>query len=208
MTEHLPLSLERQQWTHTSIRFVNSLQAGDDTAWRRVLTKTLWQVYAMGCAAGLRQHDCDELLQDVLLAASDGIDRFSHNGEKGALRAWLRAIARTKLCDKCRERGIRLDLPTGGTRAYKRLEHVPAPTPAPNPLLDPHFRDRLSDSMLLLLKREYSPENWEAFARVVINGEEPAAVAKDLHVSRNQIYKTNARILARLRDMMLVEERQ
>lgn len=206
MTEHLPLSLERHYWSHTSIRFVNSLQAGDDTAWRRVLTKTLWQVYAMGCAAGLRQHDCDELLQDVLLAASDGIDRFCHNGEKGALRAWLRAIARTKLCDKCRERGIRLDLPTGGTRAYKRLEQMPAPTPAANPLLDPYFRDRLSDSMLLLVKREYSPENWEAFARVVINGEQPAAVAQDLNVSRNQIYKTNARILARLREVM--EERQ
>jgi len=202
MTEHFPLSLERQQWSHTSIRFVNSLQAGDDTAWRRVLTKTLWQVYAMGCAAGLKQDDCDELLQEVLLAASNGIDRFRHNGEKGALRAWLRAIARTKLCDKCRERGIRLDLPSGGTRAYKRLEQVAAPTPAPNPMLDPYFRDRLSDSMLLLVKREYSAENWEAFARVVINGEQPAHVAQDLNVTRNQIYKTNARILKRLRDIM------
>jgi hypothetical protein len=49
MIEPLPPSLDRHQWSHTSIRFVTSLQAGDDTAWRRVLTKTLWQVYAMGC---------------------------------------------------------------------------------------------------------------------------------------------------------------
>lgn len=206
MIEPLPPSLDRHPWSHTSIRFVTSLQAGDDTAWRRVLTKTLWQVYAMGCEAGLRQHDCDELLQDVLLAASDGIERFSHNGEKGALRAWLRAIARTKLCDKCRERGIRLDLPAGGTHAYKRLSQVPAPVPTANPLLDPYFRDRLSDSMLLLVKREYSPANWEAFARVVINGEEVGNVAEDLQVSRNQVYKTNARILARLREVIFEGE--
>jgi RNA polymerase sigma factor (sigma-70 family) len=188
------------QWTHTSIAFVHSLRARDDNAWKRVLTKTLWQAYAMGCEVGLRQHDCDELVQEILLAASDGIAKFEHNGERGALRAWLRAIARTKLIDKCRERGIRLDLPEGGTRAQKRLQQLPAP---PDPVSElSSARERFPSYILRKIQREFSPANWEAFSRVVVNGEDAADVARDMNLSRNQIYKTSSRILGRMRELL------
>jgi RNA polymerase sigma-70 factor (ECF subfamily) len=187
-------------WSHTTAAFMSSLRAGDDTAWKRVLTKTLWQAYAMGWEAGLRQHDCDELVQEVLLAATDGIGKFRHNGERGALRAWLRAIARTKLFDKCRERGIRLDLAEGGTQAQMRLQQIPAP---PDPVsARSSVRDQLPSYLLRKIQREFAPANWEAFSRVVVNGEEAAEVARELNLSRNQVYKSISRILERLRQVM------
>ncbi len=55
---------------------------------------------------------------------------------------------------------------------------------------------------LELIRSEFEERSWQAFCRVVVEGQSPADVAAALGMTRNAVYIAKARILRRLRETL------
>lgn len=53
--------------------------------------------------------------------------------------------------------------------------------------------------MLELIEPEFRPATWQAFRRVVLDGDKPAQVAAELGISENAVLLAKSRVLSRLR---------
>jgi RNA polymerase sigma-70 factor (ECF subfamily) len=51
-----------------------------------------------------------------------------------------------------------------------------------------------------LIRSEFADKHWQAFFRVVVEGQAPVAVARDLQMSVNAVYLAKSRILHRVRE--------
>jgi RNA polymerase sigma-70 factor (ECF subfamily) len=183
-------------WSRTSTAFLRALKVKDDAAWERVLVRACWHVYAVVGAAGLSQEDAEDVIQDVLLAASQSFPNFEHSGRQGAFRAWLTTIVRRRLSDKCRERRAQLDPPSGGGEVMRVLANLAGEAAVGNerpPCL-------ISEEILERVRAGCAPENWDAFCRQVYEGQTADQVAEELGVTINQAYLAKSRIVRRLRD--------
>lgn len=182
-------------WSRTTTAFLRALKSKEDVAWRRVLARACWHVYAVAGAAGLSSEDAEDVIQDVLLAASQGVHDFEHSGRRGAFRAWLNTIVRRRMADKCRERRARLDPPTASIDVLAMLADIAGEE-------DDAVRPRamIPQEMLDRVRGACSPENWNAFCRQVYEGHSAEQVADELGITTNQAYLAKSRIVRRLRE--------
>lgn len=185
-------------WSRTSTAFLEALKARDEGAWARVLGRACWHVYAVAQKKGLRQEEADDIVQDVLLSASQYVGDFEHNGRLGAFRAWLNAIVRSKLAEKGRERGLRLDLPVGGTDFLGLLADLSARQGSAEADSQRRF---VAEQVLATAQAMCKPVVWEAFCRVVFENQAAEHVAQDLGISVNQVYIAKSRTIRTLKDM-------
>src|SRR6056297_3291965 len=92
----------------TSITLLERLRQNDDPEnWDRLVS-----LYSPLLRGWLRKYDVqssdvDDLVQEVLLAVSNDLKSFEHQGNPGAFRSWLRTILVHRLRDFWRARGRR-----------------------------------------------------------------------------------------------------
>ena len=189
-----------QALSSTNSAFLQSLRAKDDVAWRRVIARQCWYLYSMSARLGLNLDDADEVLQEVLLAASNKIDEFRHNGQVGAFRAWLTAITRNILMASMRKRKQNIELLKAEfddfeTKQVLEDDHVE------ESLSDASFSSRramLLDQILDSASAIVPKQSWRIFKELVMSDKPAAQVAKEQGVSLNQVYLAKSRTMKRL----------
>ena len=60
---------------------------------------------------------------------------------------------------------------------------------------EPRFSRRVLES----IRAEFEPRTWQAFWRIVVDGQSPAEVAATLGMSLPAVYQAKSRVLRRLR---------
>jgi RNA polymerase sigma-70 factor (ECF subfamily) len=145
---------------------------------------------------GLLDQDTDDLVQEVLGAVVRDLPRFEHSQRKGAFRSWLRTITVHRLKNFWRSERTRPA--TGGV--LEALDQLEDPHSELARLWDQEHDRYVSQRLLELLAPEFEPKTWQAFRRVVLDGEKPAVVAGELGMSVNAVYIAQSRVLARLRE--------
>lgn len=193
-----------QQWSRTSTEFLNALKCKEDSAWDRVLRRACWHVYAVARDHGLSLDVADDIIQNVLLEASNNIGKFNHNGHTGAFRKWLRMVVRAQLGANVRESVGRVDLPIGGSQVLKLLHDLPA---GDVPTSTDTERQQFAESILQAVEAKLKPANWEAFCRVVFRKQPPDEVAAELGMSLNQVYLIKSRTMRRLAQALCDEDK-
>jgi RNA polymerase sigma-70 factor (ECF subfamily) len=153
-------------------------------------------VYRWCRRAGLREEDARDVGQEVFIAVARSIGEYQHQ----SFRGWLRVITDRKVIDRLRH------APTGGegvggSDAQKVIEGVTVDW-APKDKANEEADDRL---LLLrqaveLVLSSCQDATRQAFLRIVIGEEDPAAVASDLGVTENAVYLAKSRLLKRIRD--------
>ena len=78
-------------------------RAGEEAAWRELVERYSRYVYAIATQAfRLREHDAEDVFQDVFARAYERLDQLR---EQGALRPWLGQLTRRVCLDKLRQAG-------------------------------------------------------------------------------------------------------
>ncbi len=117
-------------------------RAGDEQAFR-ALTEPYRRELQLHCYRILGSvHDAEDLVQETLLAAWRGLDRFE---ERASLRAWLYRIATNRCLNALRDSDRRpraMDLPPGDV-----LANLPEPTRRGEPLLLDPYPDALLEGL-------------------------------------------------------------
>ena len=133
--------------------------------------------------------------QDVFRAVLAAIGQFQREGD-GSFRGWLRVITRNKVRDFLWDR---THAPGSGGDTGQLLDSIAAdPQIGDGP--DPEEERILYSRALDLVLAEHKEETRTAFLRVVIDKQDPAAVAADLGMTVNAVYLIKSRVLRRLRE--------
>jgi RNA polymerase sigma-70 factor (ECF subfamily) len=176
---------------------LDRLRLGEPEAWERMVNLYYQWVYDW-CRPRLQQEeDAVEVVQDVFAAVLQSLPRFRRDRPNDSFRGWMYRIVQRKIQDAW-GRQAKLQLPTGGTDAARRLaeivqqenddEDVPADAKA-----------LLARRALDLIQHEFDGQTIEAFWRQAVEGQSPADIASDMGITVNMVYKAKSRILARLR---------
>jgi RNA polymerase sigma-70 factor (ECF subfamily) len=185
--------------TPTSATLLERLRdCPDDGAWKRLV-----DIYRPWLLGWLRRNkladaDAEDLVQDILLVVVRELRFFRHNQRTGAFRSWLRTIAVHRLRDALRGKRYR-PVATGDQQVLDRLVQLEDPASQLSAMWEREHDRHVLGRLLALIEPDFQPDTFEAFSRVMLQGNKPAAVAKEMGVSVNAVLLAKSRILARLR---------
>jgi RNA polymerase sigma-70 factor (ECF subfamily) len=172
----------------------------DEMAWQRLV-----ELYTPLLRSWLRPHcrqeaDLDDLTQDVLTVLACKVKEFDHNSRMGAFRTWLRTIAANKLGDYLRSGRHRAGCQ--GEEQERLLAQLADPASDLSRVWERQHAEHVAAALLAQLRPEFSDSTWEAFQRLVVQGQSTAEVAQALHLTPNAVMIAKSRVLARLRQEM------
>ena len=147
---------------------------------------------------GLPRADAEDLVQDIMVVILKELPYFRHNQRPGAFRSWLRMIAVHRLRDALRARRYR-PVATGDGQVLDQLQQLEDPGSTMTTQWERDHDRNVVGRLLAMLEPDFQPATFEAFRRVMLQGQTPAAVAAELGISVNAVLLAKSRILARLR---------
>ena len=183
-----------------SSKTLQGLKRGDAAAWQKVLRLYGPLVYGWCLQKTRHAKDAEDVTQEVFLVACKKIETFQGRTTGDGFRAWLSRIT-ANVCLRYWQHRNRQPQAAGGSDAQKELAQLALheSTPSSEDLLR-NERQSVLRRASELIRGEFEVRTWQAFWRVVAEGESAADVARDLKMTPNAVYVARCRILRRLRE--------
>jgi len=182
----------------TSTTLLQQVKARNPQAWQRLIELYGPLVYRWCRLSGLQSEDAADVVQDVFGTVAARVTEFHRSGKDGGFRGWLRVITRNKIGDHFRRLKGR-PRAEGGTGAQARFQEIPEPPALSSADGSAREDGFLSHRAVELVRAEFEERTWQAFWRIVGEGQSPAHVAEDLGTTLHAVYKAKSRVLCRLR---------
>ena len=148
---------------------------------------------------GVRHEEIDELVQEVVSGFFAVQPKFVYDPAKGRFRSYLMAC----VANTVRSRLRRIESEPPATLAQASEPHRSDETD-----WDAAWKQAALDAAVSRLRENYNDNpTFQAFEAVVIRGQSPDVVAASLGLSRDSVYQSKARLLAKLRLELDVVER-
>jgi RNA polymerase sigma factor (sigma-70 family) len=166
----------------------------DSTAWRdlHALYSPLLERFARGL--GLGPDDADDVVGDCLATLARELPTFEYDTARGGFKGWLYTLARARAFDRLRrQRTVPL-----GCDAWPTEEAPPVDELWERTWRAEHLRFAVASVEDLV-----SPRSFEVFHLMLFQGLDAASVAARLGLNENQVYKTRARVLAKVREVLM-----
>lgn len=170
--------------------------ADDADAWQTFLAIYEPMLVRLSQRWGLQEADSREVVQEVLAAVAESIDRYEPRNHSGAFRGWLAAITRHKMADLITARS-RFPTAGGGSDFYAWLAEQPQH--ASQSRWDYEQRRAVFAWAADRVRQQVQPRTWAAFYRTAVVGDAASTVAADLDADVGWVYVARSRIFARLR---------
>jgi RNA polymerase sigma-70 factor (ECF subfamily) len=170
----------------------------DPDSWRRLVDLYTPLVSGWFRRYSVAQNDIHDLVQEVLTVLVREIPRFHYDPGRGSFRGWLRSITLNRLRAYWRQRRSQPEA-TGNSELARLLEQLEDHKGGLSRLWDKEHDEHLARRVLEDIAPEFEGATFQAFRRVVIDGQAVAKVAGDLGVSLNAVYVAKCRVLRRLR---------
>jgi RNA polymerase sigma factor (sigma-70 family) len=144
--------------TDTSMTLLNRLQqTGDPETWRQLV-----DLYSPLLTRWLQKYDVqtsdsDDLVQEVLMAVSQDLTKFNHNGRPGAFRAWLRSILVFRLRNFWRKRERRPMTP-GDSDLEHRLSQLDDPASEMSQLWNQQHDQHVAQRLLAICRQHFEAD--------------------------------------------------
>jgi len=182
---------------------------GDQESWRDFFD-TYWRlIHATALKAGLTETEAQEVVQEVMIAATKKMPEFTYDPGKDSLKGWLLAVTRWKVADQFRKRtnageaSRETHAAAGGTPALPgdessrtaTVERVPDPRGADiDGIWDGEWRQNLLRAALDRVKSRVNPAHYEMYHLNVVQGLSPRETARTLGVSTAAVYLAKHRV--------------
>ena len=173
-------------------------QPGNQEAWQEFASLYEPLIYRLAARKGMQHADAQDLLQDVLVAVSKGIDRFEIGEDKGRFRGWLFRISRNLIINAI-EKKQRIIQGNGDSDVYRRLAQERDLSPQEHSAYVLEFRRELFHWAACRIRPEFQASTWSLFWRTSVEGEPIADAAGELGLSIGAAYAARCRILACLK---------
>ena len=188
----------QQRSDSISSSLLEKVQSADPDAWHRLVAVFGPLVYSWARKAGFQPQDAQDIVSEVFSDVLSGVGRFRRQSANDTFRGWLWTITRRRIL-KAWQQKQKSPQAFGGTTAHRRLGSIVAEPRKPNCDEQHEQLCRVQWRTAASLRKLFDPTHWNAFWRVVVEGDLPANVADDLGVSVWVVYKAKSRVLNRLR---------
>jgi RNA polymerase sigma-70 factor (ECF subfamily) len=138
--------------------------------------------------------DREDLLQEVFTMLVKQLPEFRYDPDR-SFRAWLWTLLHRRVIRWREEQKRPLRL------SEDALESLASPESVPEARQTEYLRTLVEASLPIVLG-ERKPQEREIFERYALKKEPPEQIAAELKISRNQVYLTRSRVLARLRELI------
>lgn len=165
-------------------------QPADQAAWERFATLYTPVLERWARKQGLREADAADLVQDVLLKLVRVLPTYERQTGR-TFRAWLATVTANQ-CRDFREKRATRDLPGpdglsgAGDRSVIEVE-------------EREYRAVLVRQVMDVIRTDFDPKTWAAFAGVMVDRRPAAEVAAQLGMTANAVYLARHRVVTRLR---------
>lgn len=173
------------------------LQRQDAEGWQRAVRLYYPTVRGWCERAGLQEQDAADVAQEVFRTLAGAIGNFRRAADT-SFRGWLYGITRRQLANYWR-RQKKHRVGQGGSDAQKWFAELADAGDDESVVERRDGRLAVLRRALDLLRPEVEERTWQAFWRVVVEGQAPTDVAADLGLTANAVYLLKARLLRRLR---------
>ncbi|MEQ1825879.1 MAG: sigma-70 family RNA polymerase sigma factor [Pirellula sp.] len=170
----------------------------DHEAWVEFVVLYEPVIYRMLKKFGLQDADALEVMQELLLAVSRSVDRWTPGQEYGSFRVWLRRVTRNLVVNWVRRRKRQL-VTTSLDLDSLLIEGVSIEGDESRQFDSEVHRSlfhRASDQVRI----EVQPQTWQAFWEVAVSGREVSEVAARLGLTAGAVRVAKCRVIARLRE--------
>lgn len=190
--------------TVTSTALLLGLREPDnEPAWRQFCTRYEPMLLAVVRQAGLSDSDAHDVVQETLLAFVQAFRAGKFDRERGRLRSWLRGIAINELrayWARARRREAQLATSPSGANPADQI-------PDEHTLSDIFHREWERGVLAACLdevRQEVDAVTFAAFELYALEGRPAEEVAAQLRVTKNVVYISKTRVLARVRQLEAV----
>ena len=190
--------LQQEADTSTSSSLLHRAVARDKDAWRRLAELYGPVVYGWVRAAGFKEHDAADVVQEVFQSVFTSLPQFRKELPTDRFRGWLGTIAHRRACDHLRKRAAQPPA-AGGSEAQAMLQALPERLPESGIAEDANSHADLIRRALELVRPEFADHTWQACMQTAVEGRRPADVAADLEMTVGAVYVARSRVLKRLK---------
>lgn len=170
---------------------------GDPHAWRDFASRYADLIRGFARRQGVQPADCDDVLQDVLLALTKAMPGFEYDPARGKFRSYLKTVTiRAVFRKSCQNSGAAqlgsLDEQVSSASQDGRVEE----------LWEAEWRQYHLRQAMRTVETEFNRKDLDAFQAYVAQGREARQVADDLGMTVDQVYQAKSRILRRLEQLI------
>ena len=179
----------------TNVTLLERLRQGTDAlAWQEFSDRYWRLIFTVAKRRGCSDHTAEEVVQEVMVEVFRQRDTFSYDPAQGRFRDWLGTVVRNLVAkyrrgpaQRIRGRGGDADLP-----------EPEAGDGSPDDAWDAEYEQAMLAVLLDVVRREVTPDTYQAFELVAIRGLSGDKAAEITGLSRNAVYLARKRGFERL----------
>ncbi len=180
--------------TSTHATLLHRLSAGQDpAAWREFCDRYSELIQAFARRRGLQSADCDDVVQETLLALSKSMPQFRYEPAKGKFRSYLKTVVLHIIFRRSRQKAG--EVPLEEVEAVANRAAADQDTDAQ---WETEWRQYHLRVAMLTIEAEFNQKDRAAFDAYAVAGRDVRETADALDMSADQVYQAKSRILKRL----------
>ena len=172
-------------------------EAADPLAWEEFYERYWRLIHATARRRGCSDHTAEEVVQEAMVAVFNHRDAFCYDPARGRFRDWLGTVVRNLVAKRRRAANDRIrpladDAPFGAIADDAETSDA---------AWDREFDLATLASLLDVVRHEVNGPTYQAFELATLHEMPGADVARVTGLSRNAVYLSRRRVLARLREL-------
>lgn len=177
----------------TSVSLLERLKQPEDrSAWDRFIAIYTPLLYAWALKFDLTAEDSADLVQDVFATLVEHLPNLTYDQSR-SFRGWLLTVTRNKLFENCRRRRV-VEVHADG-HFEPQCDDDPGDFVAQS-----EYAALVTQRCLEVMRNSFLPSTWQAFWKLVVEGNSAPKVAAELGMSVSAVYSAKVRVLQRLRE--------
>ncbi|HRP64042.1 MAG TPA: sigma-70 family RNA polymerase sigma factor [Phycisphaerales bacterium] len=176
------------QTTHISL-LARLGEGADPLAWAEFCHRYGELIRNFARSRNLQPADCDDVLQDVLMALTRSMPGFEYDPSRGKFRSYLKTVTLHAIFARSRQNHGQAPLREGEAAAAR---------PDIESSWDEQWRQYHLRQAMNRIEAEFNESDLAAFTQYALNGRSAKDTAGALGLSLDQVYQAKSRILKRL----------
>lgn len=186
---------ELEQTLMTRVTLLLSLRnKDDDRKWREFFELYQKFIYGHASRMGLKHHEAEDTVQEVLLALVKDIDNYEPRAKVGSFRFWLSTKVKWRAKDRIRKHlRMRIQEPASRNNMNDPIESFPA-VEQEDILMDMEWQKQLYEGALKRLAQKVNPKHYQVFYLHHKEEWSLKRIANEFGISRTSAYVINHRL--------------
>jgi len=162
--------------------------------------------------SGLTEAECEDVLQEVLLSVAKKVGEFESDPARGSFKNWLLNLTRWRITDQFRKRSGLPPMSAAPERPADQtatVERVADPAGAlVEKVWEEEWQMSVMEAALARLRRQVKPKHFQIFELYNLRQWSAPQVARELGITRVQVYLVHHRLTKQLKEEVTRLEQQ